>query len=155
MIFLFAGMIPPMSLFLHTVLSEYGLLLANLHPNSILVLAIFQYLCEAFISVKPSIALFYHFYYLRVEPWMLSGSVTFCLRDRLSKHYILVDKKKHEEWKHRWCFVRFPESDDSLAEPSSPVNRKASWSNLGERDEEFAPALAHIWELRELGLSSK
>jgi hypothetical protein len=40
-LFLFAGMIPTMSRFLHTILSEHGLLLVDLHPNSILVLEVF------------------------------------------------------------------------------------------------------------------
>jgi hypothetical protein len=42
-------MVPPMSLFLHVVLSTYGVVLAHLHPNALPTLAIFQYLCEAFI----------------------------------------------------------------------------------------------------------
>jgi hypothetical protein len=39
--FLVAGMVPPMSLFLHAVLSTYGVVLAHLHPNALLALAIF------------------------------------------------------------------------------------------------------------------
>jgi hypothetical protein len=143
-IFLLVGLVPPMSLFFHMVLMDYGILLADLHPNSVLVLAIFQHLCEMFLGIKPSIALFRHFYYPRVEVRMLAGSVAFRLRDHLSKHYITIDKKKNEEWRHKWCFMRFPEPGDSLAEPSGPVKRKASWGNLGEKDVEFGPALDRI-----------
>jgi hypothetical protein len=39
--FLVAGMVPPMSLFLHAALSTYGAVLAHLHPNALLTLAIF------------------------------------------------------------------------------------------------------------------
>jgi hypothetical protein len=39
--FLMAGVVPPLSLFLHAVLEEYGLLLSQLHLNSLLALAIF------------------------------------------------------------------------------------------------------------------
>jgi hypothetical protein len=42
--FLVVGMVPPMSLFLHAALSTYGVMLAHLHPNALLTLAIFQYL---------------------------------------------------------------------------------------------------------------
>jgi hypothetical protein len=35
------------------------------------------------------------------------------------------------------------------------VRRKASWGDLGEKDEEFGPALARIQKLRELGLTGK
>ena len=41
--FLLAGLYPPMSLFLHTMLGEYRLALAQLHPNALLLLAIFQH----------------------------------------------------------------------------------------------------------------
>jgi hypothetical protein len=43
--FLVAGMVPPISLFLHAMLSTYGVVLAHLHPNALLALAIFQHLC--------------------------------------------------------------------------------------------------------------
>jgi hypothetical protein len=39
--FLVAGMVLQMSLFLHAVLSIYGVVLAHLHPNALLVLANF------------------------------------------------------------------------------------------------------------------
>jgi hypothetical protein len=38
--FLVAGMVPPMSLFLHAVMSTYGMVLAHLHPNTLLTMAI-------------------------------------------------------------------------------------------------------------------
>jgi hypothetical protein len=38
--FLVAGMVPPISLFLHAMLSTYGVVLAHLHPNAFLTLAI-------------------------------------------------------------------------------------------------------------------
>jgi hypothetical protein len=40
-IFLLAGMVPPVSAFFHLLLTEYGILLADLHPNSVMLLAIF------------------------------------------------------------------------------------------------------------------
>jgi hypothetical protein len=60
--FLVAGMVPPMLLFLHTVLSTYGVVLAHLHPNALLALAIFQHFCEAYVGVRPSVALFRVFF---------------------------------------------------------------------------------------------
>ena len=64
--FLVAGLVPPMSAFSVAVLAEYGLLLAHLHPNAILTLAMFQYLCECFVGIDPHVALFRHYYYPRV-----------------------------------------------------------------------------------------
>jgi hypothetical protein len=60
--FLVAGMVLPMSLFLHAALSTYGVVLAHLHPNAVLTLAIFRYLCEEFVGVRPSVALFCVFF---------------------------------------------------------------------------------------------
>ena len=65
--FIRAGLVPPRSLFLSVVLEEYGLCLAQLHPNAVLTLAIFQHLCEAFVGVMTSVALFRHFFTPRVE----------------------------------------------------------------------------------------
>jgi hypothetical protein len=39
--FLVAGMVPLMLLFLHAALSTYSVVLAHLHPNALLTLAIF------------------------------------------------------------------------------------------------------------------
>jgi hypothetical protein len=45
--FIVVGMIPPMSLFLHAVLTTYGVVLAHLHHNSFLALAILvELICE-------------------------------------------------------------------------------------------------------------
>ena len=44
---IFAGLVPPFSPFLEEVLAFYQIQLLHLHPNSILILAIFAYLCEA------------------------------------------------------------------------------------------------------------
>jgi hypothetical protein len=45
-----------MSLFLHAVLSTYGVVLVHLHPNSVIALAIFQHLCEAHVGVRLLVA---------------------------------------------------------------------------------------------------
>jgi hypothetical protein len=42
--FLVAGMVPPMSRFLHAALSTYSVVLAHLHPNALLALTIFPHL---------------------------------------------------------------------------------------------------------------
>jgi hypothetical protein len=57
--FITAGVVLPLSQFYHAMLAPYDLLLAHmLHPNTILVMAVFQHLCEAFIEIIPSVALF-------------------------------------------------------------------------------------------------
>ena len=62
---LYAGLVPPFSEFLLAILEVYQIQLLHLHPNSILILAIFAYFCEAYVGIRPSVALFRSFYSLR------------------------------------------------------------------------------------------
>ena len=61
--FLILGLVPPMSHFFQAVMAAFSLHLAQLHPNALLGLAIFQHFCETFVGVLPSIALFRHYFY--------------------------------------------------------------------------------------------
>ena len=47
MISVVAGLVPPFSDFLYSVLSHYKLHALHLHPNSVLLLSIFAFYCEA------------------------------------------------------------------------------------------------------------
>ena len=58
------GLVPPFSDFFYEVLDHYGLQALHLHPNSVLLLSIFAFYCEAFVGVMPSMALLCHFFYL-------------------------------------------------------------------------------------------
>ena len=51
-----AGLVPPFSEFFFSVLRHYKLQALHLHPNSVLLLEIFAYYCEAHVGVKPSVA---------------------------------------------------------------------------------------------------
>ena len=46
-----AGLVPPFSEFFLVVLRQYNLQALHLHPNSVLLLAIFAYYCEAHVGV--------------------------------------------------------------------------------------------------------
>ena len=50
---LYVGLVPPFSDFLLAILETYQIHLLHLHPNSILILSIFTYLCEAYIGIRP------------------------------------------------------------------------------------------------------
>jgi hypothetical protein len=87
--FLMAGVVPLLSSFLCAVLEEYGLLLSQLHPNSLLALAIFQFLCEAFVGLHESVALCRHYYSARLESrGAVVGGFTFRLGDGQGRDYI-------------------------------------------------------------------
>jgi hypothetical protein len=86
---LMEGMVQPLSLFLRAILEEYGLLLSQLHQNSLMALSIFQYLCKAFVGVHPSVALFRHYYNVMLESGgAISSGFTFRLHDGRGRDYI-------------------------------------------------------------------
>ena len=154
--FLVAGINPPLSPFLRAILVSYGLQLAHLHPNAVMALAIFQFLCEGFVGVMPSVLLFRHYFVPRIELGdAISGGVTFRLWDRLTDSYISVEKKKWDEWQGAWCFARFPSWVDALAEPSSPPSRRLGWGNQEEEDEGLALVYARISDQRTRGLTGR
>lgn len=43
-------------------MAAYQLKVAQLHPTSLFLLAVFQFLCEGFVGVMPSVALFRHYF---------------------------------------------------------------------------------------------
>ena len=72
-----AGLVPPFPNFFYEVLDHYGLQALHLHPNSILLLSIFAYYCEAYLGVMPSVALLRHFFFLRVSEGHISVKVRY------------------------------------------------------------------------------
>jgi hypothetical protein len=57
-----AGLVPPLSSILLTLLEYYGLQLQHLSPNSITLVAIFVHFCEMFVEVWSSVRLFWFFF---------------------------------------------------------------------------------------------
>jgi len=73
-----AGLVAPFSPFFLAILEHYQIQLLHLHPNSITILAVFAFACEAFLGIKPSVALFHHYYSLRITAGnQSSGCVSF------------------------------------------------------------------------------
>jgi hypothetical protein len=84
------------SLFLHAMLSMYSVVLAHLHPNALLILAIFQYLCEAFVGVCPSVALFRIFFEACLDA---GGAFSFHLRPSMETRFISMSNREWEDWR--------------------------------------------------------
>ena len=75
---LWAGLIPPFSTFFNVVLSHYQIHMMHLGPESITLLVVFAYVCEAMIGIPPSVALLRHFFSLRLsDPTQCLGCVSF------------------------------------------------------------------------------
>ena len=63
---LLAGLIPSFSPFFNAMMSHYQIHLLHLDPRSIILLAVFAFLCEAMVGIAPSVALFRHFFSLNL-----------------------------------------------------------------------------------------
>ena len=104
-------------------------------------------------GIRGSVALFHHFFRPRVEEGSVAGAMTWMRRPgRESSTFIAIDhRNKWEEWRTQWCYVRFPEANDSFATPTVPPTIGNSWDCLNERDADLAPAIKRIEELHNRG----
>jgi hypothetical protein len=110
----------------------YGAVLVHLHPNALLTVAIFQYLCEAFVRVSPSVVLFHLFFEACLDAGSaMSGCLSFHLRSSMEMCFISMPNREWEEWLANWCFVRFSEEDDPVAyaEPTGFSEALPIWTS--------------------------
>ena len=75
MCFIAAGLVLPASLFFLAVVASFGLHVSHLHPNALIMLAIFQHLYEGFVGIRASVALFRHYFRPRIEEGRIAGAV--------------------------------------------------------------------------------
>ena len=94
-----AGLVPPFSDFFYEVLGHYGLQVLHIHPNSILLLSIFAYYCEAYLGVKPFVALLRHLFFLHVSEGHISGCANFIAAGKANS--ILKTRKKAEGFRSK------------------------------------------------------
>jgi hypothetical protein len=149
-------MVPPMSLFLHATLSTYGMVLVHLHPNALLTLSIFQYLCEAFVGARPSFALFCIFFKVCLDAGgAISGCLSFHLRPSMVTRFISMPNREWEEWRASWCFMRFSEEDDPVAyaEPTGFPEALPIWTSPASMANQEA-AVERIQNLRDNHLAA-
>jgi hypothetical protein len=63
-----------------------------MHPNGLL--AVFQYTCQTYVGVLPSVALFRQYFYARLKNEdMIAGGVTFCIRENTPHRFITLYRK--------------------------------------------------------------
>ena len=56
--------------------------------------------------------------------------MTFTRRVNNASQFIPVElRSKWEEFRHQWCFIRFPHADDSLDAPSEAPRKSPSWDS--------------------------
>src|SRR3954469_4759713 len=63
---LWAGLVPPFSDFFNAILNHYQIRMMHLGTESIALLSVFAFVCEAMVGIPPSVALLRHFFSLRL-----------------------------------------------------------------------------------------
>ena len=120
-----AGLVPPFSEFFFSVLRHYNLQALHLHPNSVLLLAIFAYYCEAHVGVQPSVALLRHYFSLRVS----RGSPSACTSFVAYGGTIAISNpgKRIEGFRSKWVLVDAGRIHPRLILPAEQPASSSDW----------------------------
>nr|ABA95252.1 retrotransposon protein, putative, Ty3-gypsy subclass [Oryza sativa Japonica Group] len=159
--FFYGSFALPTSKFFRGILSFYGISLHHLNPNSIVHIANFVHVCEAFLGIKPHFALFRRIFFLKPQPNKskpcVVGGAGFQLRGTLSQKYFSMPfKTSNKGWHASWFYIQNPEP--ALPEYSClPPVYQDTWNSLPIGDE-VAQALElmdRMLKLKEQGLQGE
>ena len=100
---IFSRLVPLFSPFFFAILYHYGLQALHIHANSILLLSIFAFYCEAYVGVMPSVALLRHFFFLRIKEGHCSGCINFVAANKTNA--ISKAGKKAEGFRSKWVMM--------------------------------------------------
>ena len=151
---LWAGLVPPFSHFFNAVLSHYQIHMMHLGPESITLLAVFAFVCEAMMGIPPSVALLRHFFSLRlVDPTQCSGCVSFIATPETSALGIDFSLPPSAPgFRERWLYEDAGVPSPLLSEPKSPAVPNSGWG----QETLTSPRLIFVWHrftlLRGLGV---
>ncbi|XP_024313367.1 uncharacterized protein LOC104581795 [Brachypodium distachyon] len=154
---------PAVSDFFAAGLTVYGLQVAHLHPDAIIVMAIFAHLCENFVSLAPCVAFFRHFFVPEVSDRNAPlGSVFWTLRDGEDRKFPAgpLRTASSDSWPRRWCLADVGEDTvDVFNPPDNPPfsdlgAMSGFWEGLDARDGDFLDAAYHVRRLVERGLTT-
>ena len=120
---LWVGLIPPFSDFFNAVLSHYQIHMMHLGPDSITLLAVFAFVCEAMVGILPSVALLRHFFALRlVDPTQCSGCVSFIAApESVASGIDFGLPPPAPGFRERWLYVDVGVPSPLLSKPTSPA----------------------------------
>ena len=147
----------PSCSFLRLLLEHYQIELVNLHPNSILQIAIFVHFCEAFLAISPDLDLFKYYFFLKLQPSaadpQIFGGVG--LQARPNRQFLpSFLKSSLKGWHSQWFYC----ANHQPVLPSfvgSIPEYKASWKAAPDAKVMTAvlSQVARVNRYRELGLT--
>ena len=126
---LWAGLVPPFSDFFNAVLSHYQIHMMHLSPESITLISVFAFVCEAMVGIPPSVALLRHFFSLHlVDPAQCWACVSFAAEPETEASGI--DFKLPQPavgFRERWLYGDAGVPSPLLSEPTSPAVPNSGW----------------------------
>ena len=138
------GLRLPAHPFLTLVLEYYGVELVNLVPNSITMLSVFVYLCEAYLGIPADLELF-RYYYGMTRLGGVVGSCSLKLHDGKSKEYIPMSTRSCGHFGRRGGSAgRSPTRTASLSSGSQP-RRFLLGTRLLRKLVESSPSFEPLW----------
>ena len=122
-----AGLVPPFSEFFFSILCHYDLQALHVHPNSVLLSAIFAYYCEAHVGVQASVALLRHYFSLRPSRGAISACVSFVAYG--GSNAISKPGKRIEGFRSKWVLVDAGRIHPRLTLPTGQPTSSDDWSH--------------------------
>jgi hypothetical protein len=160
--FLIRGLALPASPFFRGLLDFYSLNFTHLNPNSVLQIAVFVHLCEAFLEILPHFGLWKYLYHYRPRmaggQHQLVGGASLELRRGRKTEYLDIPLKDNMKGLRVEWFTM--ENHDKSLPPRSgrqPDVRMPSWTEAAI-DSELAESnvlLAKICALKDRGLTAE
>ncbi|KAE8804304.1 hypothetical protein D1007_19718 [Hordeum vulgare] len=155
---IYARVVPPLSRFFSALLDHNGIQALHLQPNSILLLSVFAFYSKAFVGVQTSVALFRHFFILRLHAYAhLSACVSFVVAQ--SDNMLLKARKKVQNFRHHWVLMYLKDANprakrltggmivkEFLVQRLAPIQVRSSplWEYWTDEDE----LRLRSWDLR-------
>ncbi|KAE8790568.1 hypothetical protein D1007_35080 [Hordeum vulgare] len=140
-----SGVLPPFSSFLIAVPSHYRIHALHFDPGSLVLLSAFAFLYEAFVGVTPSVALFLHFFSLKlVSEEQCSG----CMSLRTAE---LLPEAEVFRW--QWVHVETAEAGVLFQLPSTPATSNQGWMREELNDPRLTLILTRLEKLKRAGVT--
>src|SRR5438105_5175825 len=110
--FFYRGFSVPTNRFFRGLLHFYKIELVHLNPNSVLHIAAFIHLCEAYLGIEPHFALFRHLFQVMTRqkfgPVVVGGALIQLRHNRSLKYIVLPLRDSLKGWHYRWFYVSNP-----------------------------------------------
>ena len=117
-------------------------------------MSVFAHLCENFVGVHPSTALFRHYFSPRIQQGdALSGSVTWIPKTATKDSYLEGSyRERWDEWRGRWCWVHEEEPQAFCEVRKVKPVRSKDWGAADPDDKKLTIAITRILRLKTAGL---